>query len=352
MRSSLLVFKKILLVGGLIAPSVTSYAQNSQTRLIAPNKIWEYIENKWTSSSDPQYPADNIMQVISKIRYEFGDTEDVCGKTYSQWILKDIESWSVVRWWVYPGADDPDFDYSSYPDSQEQFSDWTHEFREIEETVALIREEDGKVYKLLDGENLLHYHDGRLEEKVAQSGEEILLYDITANYRQSFQMLGDDLYVCTGWAANVFDYNDYGQNLRGIGVVTDYGWAQTNGAYGQPQGNIEDMWEDENFLKFNQTKFIEGIGVVSGGILTEAYLRPILLPTCYCYSLTDLLRVTDNNTTIYEDPKAIPEISAISSIKSDFKSSDAIIYDLLGREIIDPQPGTVYIRNGKKFVAK
>lgn len=346
MRSTSLVFKIILLFGGMIATSANGYSQTSQTQLISPNKIWEYIENKWTSSSDPQYPADNIMQVISKIRYEFGDTEDAYGKTYSRWILKDIESWCVVQWWEDPGADAPDFDYASYTGPYEHFSDWTHEFREIGEPVALIREEDGKVYKLLDDEDLIYYHDRKLEDITAQPGEELLLFDITANYKQSFQMLGDGLYVCTGLVADVFDYNDMGQNLRGIGVVTDYGWAQVS------KGSIEEMWENKDFLNSMQTKFLEGIGVVSGGTLTDAYIRPLVLPTCLCYSLTDLLRVTDNNTTIYENPQAIPEISAIRDIKSDIKSSNSVIYDLFGREIMHPQPGTVYIRNGKKFVGK
>ena len=32
------------------------------------------------------------------------------------------------------------------------------------------------------------------------------------------------------------------------------------------------------------------------------------------------------------------------------EAGDGKIYDLMGREIHDPQPGTVYIRNGKKYV--
>ena len=62
-----------------------------------------------------------------------------------------------------------------------------------------------------------------------------------------------------------------------------------------------------------------------------------------------LMRVTDpDGTVIYYDQWA--EMMSAGQIECDPAAADNRMYDLMGREIRDPQPGTVYIRNGKKYV--
>lgn len=39
-------------------------------------------------------------------------------------------------------------------------------------------------------------------------------------------------------------------------------------------------------------------------------------------------------------------------IGAETRQDDNAIYDLLGRRVTNPLPGTIYIRNGKKFVLK
>lgn len=44
--------------------------------------------------------------------------------------------------------------------------------------------------------------------------------------------------------------------------------------------------------------------------------------------------------------------AGIGDIQADFNESEAPLYDLLGREIGNPQPGTIYVRDGKKILQK
>lgn len=44
--------------------------------------------------------------------------------------------------------------------------------------------------------------------------------------------------------------------------------------------------------------------------------------------------------------------AGIGDIQTDINDSEAPLYDLLGREITNPQPGTIYVRDGKKIFHK
>ena len=44
--------------------------------------------------------------------------------------------------------------------------------------------------------------------------------------------------------------------------------------------------------------------------------------------------------------------AGIGDIQTDLNDSEAPLYDLLGREITNPQPGTIYVRDGKKILHK
>lgn len=352
MKQPSFLFKIILICGCVFYTTIITHALTHKSKLIAPDKVWEYIQENWSKSNDPQYPSDNVMRTISKFRYQFEDTEESFGKSYSQWVLKDIESWSCVTWWEDPGEGDPDFDYSSYKGEYEHHSEWIHEFREINETIALIREENGKVYTLIDTDEVIKYQDHVLVDIQPIPGDEAILYDMSAEYNQSFPILGENLYLCEAFLTDAFDYIYDNMSFRGIGIVTDYGWAQSYSNYGFSQGTLEEMWSCTDFLKNSQTKFIEGIGVISGGTLTDAYLYPYALPTCYCYSLTYLLRVSEQDTIIYENSEVLPDVAALKHPDVANMDRGNKIYDLMGRDIRDPQPGTVYIRGGKKYVAR
>ena len=63
------------------------------------------------------------------------------------------------------------------------------------------------------------------------------------------------------------------------------------------------------------------------------------------------LSVWDNGECVFtEDDFNAPAITSGVITAEAERPADNRIYDLMGREIHDPQPGTVYIRNGKKYV--
>ena len=64
-----------------------------------------------------------------------------------------------------------------------------------------------------------------------------------------------------------------------------------------------------------------------------------------------VMSVWDDGECVFtEDDFNAPAITAGVITAEAERPADNRIYDLMGREIHDPQPGTVYIRNGKKYV--
>ena len=93
-------------------------------------------------------------------------------------------------------------------------------------------------------------------------------------------------------------------------------------------------------------QIIEGLGPLEGYLFA-----PFLGPLCDCpyFSVVFLRMVKDRSTdtVIYGKPPAIESVS----IPVDH-TSDGRMYDLMGREIRNPLPGTIYIRNGEKHIAR
>ena len=64
-----------------------------------------------------------------------------------------------------------------------------------------------------------------------------------------------------------------------------------------------------------------------------------------------VMSVWDNGECVFtEDDFNAPAITSGVITAEAERPADNRIYDLMGREIHNPQPGTVYIRNGKKYV--
>ncbi|MDE6231392.1 MAG: hypothetical protein K2M37_07215 [Muribaculaceae bacterium] len=100
-------------------------------------------------------------------------------------------------------------------------------------------------------------------------------------------------------------------------------------------------------------KFIESIGITTLGcynyMVTDlpngfsTYNSPFILELLELYSVTN-----SAGEIIYGNPVVSGGIDTLSEkLQTQEKT-----YDLFGREVRDPQPGTVYIRGGKKFVAR
>ena len=91
--------------------------------------------------------------------------------------------------------------------------------------------------------------------------------------------------------------------------------------------------------------WIEGIGCPTFFHIIEP--MPIVLPTGG-WSLR-LYECWQDDELIYSEA-AFKEATSMKEIVDGQEADNSHVYDLFGRKIADPQPGTVYIRNGKKFV--
>ena len=100
-------------------------------------------------------------------------------------------------------------------------------------------------------------------------------------------------------------------------------------------------------------KFIEGIGITSLGCYNYMVTN---VPVCFgphnssfIIELLELYSVTNSTGEIVYGNRVVS--GGIDTLSDKLQTQEKT-YDLFGREVSDPQPGTVYIRGGKKFVAR
>ncbi|MDE6231047.1 MAG: hypothetical protein K2M37_05460 [Muribaculaceae bacterium] len=89
--------------------------------------------------------------------------------------------------------------------------------------------------------------------------------------------------------------------------------------------------------------WIEGIGSPTLDYLVYV---PMVLPVGH---IPTLYECWQDDELIYS-VEAFNVANSIREMKDATQTANGHVYDLFGREISDPQPGTVYIRNGRKFV--
>ncbi len=192
---------------------------------------------------------------------------------------------------------------------------------DTEETVALMREEYRQVYILLP------------EDK--DSGEkerEALLYDF------GYRML-------SGVESVAFRGHDW-DNPFG----NPYMHVQSaSHLYGMPSDNgTRIRWVFVHYGPEAPYSAIEGIGSIWGGTL----FAPVADKTEYTDSAP---RIVFNNLYDSEGnvlfPGADKKVAGMETVSGDDRANDSRIYDLNGREIRNPEPGTVYIQGGRKHVA-
>ena len=101
-------------------------------------------------------------------------------------------------------------------------------------------------------------------------------------------------------------------------------------------------------------KFIEGIGITALGCynymvtLVPIYSMGTIKPPFIDEPL-ELYSVTNSAGEIIYGNRVVS--GGIDTLSDKLQTQEKT-YDLFGREVSDPQPGTVYIRGGKKFVAR
>ena len=192
---------------------------------------------------------------------------------------------------------------------------------DTEETVALMREEYRQVHILLP------------EDK--DSGEkerEALLYDF------GYRMLAGVESVA--FRGHDWD-NPFGNPYMHVQSASHlYGTSSDNGT--------RIRWVFVHYGPEAPYSAIEGIGSIWGGTL----FAPVADKTEYTDSAP---RIVFNNLYDSEGnvlcPGADKKVAGVETVSGDDRANDSRKYDLNGREMRNPEPGTVYIQGGRKHVA-
>ena len=184
-------------------------------------------------------------------------------------------------------------------------------------TVALMREEDYRVWILLD-EGMMDY-EGKDPIEIAP-GTEGLLYDFSSGMFDTRKMV----YCST---------------------------PETEAPYGRlyfidrKVPHVEIGANDR--LVINPTDVLPGgLSVQGVGTLSGTLCRPSTGTNRVNIRLNNLYDAEGNIIYKGENKAGVEEITA------EERMEDSRMFDLMGREIRNPLPGTVYIQNGKKFIAR
>ncbi len=240
------------------------YQRHTTDRMIQEGRVWEY------------YVSDVAAHTEKFIRYGFKGTTEKYGHTYHN--LTDLADGS---------------------------------------TVALMREEDYRVWILLD-EGTMDY-EGKDPVEVTP-GTEGLLYDFSSGMFDTRKMV----YCST---------------------------PETEAPYGRlyfldrKVPHVEIGAGDR--LVINPTDALPGSLSVQGvGTLSGTLCRPSTDTNRVNIRLNNLYDAEGNIIYKGENKAGVEEIAAEETME------DSRMFDLMGREIRNPLPGTVYIQNGKQFIAR
>ncbi len=257
-------------------------------------------------------------------------------------LVREGVTWNHTEASIYPGSYDSFDSYSFYFDSPvELYGKMYHPLKdrrsESGEVFAYMRQEGNKVYILIDGESVIPPFETMSGEEFA-AGDELLLYDFDAK-------TGDEY-----WSPSVSDSMTmpYIEALVRV-TVTNVDTILVNGVLRKR------LMTKANGGGSPEINIVEGIGPSRG------YMHiPLYGPLCTCQHTTDafvkdivdaegnvIFKAADFDAPAYS--AGVPEVGFDTG---GTRIVDNKMYDLNGREIRNPLPGTVYIQNGEKHVAK
>ena len=322
--------KQFLYPLSLLAITIAVNARETGSLLINPDRVWTYKQTIRNSGSDEK--GDYSESLFTLTRYRFGDTVEKYGREYTEWKLIDVVDGGERRY-----ASDP-----------EDVIFMERSVEEKDSVVAYMREEGSRVYMLLDFEELYIYDRGNDHHPryFPEEGEETILYDFAVDAGGRFSSIYGG-YLLTGMnAVNTEEITVDGSPAKKICVVRD---QTREKAEASAAAGVE--WQDvldPHMVMIVGGNYVEGIGNVGPGEMTGwmdlIHHAAWFTPTFY--------NVCDSQGNIIYGQEEQPGQSGIADGRLNHDCRDGILYDLHGNRVVSPLPGTIYIRNGKKFVFK
>ena len=292
--------------------------------LLSYDKMWEYFGYEIDNNHSDVYPEGKTDCRLS--RYVTGQNKTVGDRIYTKLILDGVTSWVIP--------------YPTY-----NFTDpgTGAETENVGNCVALLREEGGKVWMLLQGETVQYTAVPYKEvwTRPVTENEEVLLYDFNAGQGT----------VVDGWFNNVLAP----AVVRYVDDLTNTGGTELwkfNLANDRP----DPSWSVENGpAVYIDVNYVEGVGNIGDGNLTELWSKSPYdpVPTCICGSGEFFNNLYDRQGNLLQGGRGIkaPETQGVGGV-TDETGGDGARYDLFGRRIREAARGQVYILNGRKYVGK
>ncbi|MDE6410192.1 MAG: hypothetical protein K2K81_08135 [Muribaculaceae bacterium] len=202
--------------------------------------------------------------------------------------------------------------------------------------VAYLREENSQVF-LYCGENTPTRLD--INPSTAIVDDEIIVYDFNISENESFQataFYGSSLYGGTiPQYAKILECN-----------VTSVGFINNNNDFKQIDFKISEEKDLSSVYAIHY--FIEGVGCTEGFLPFPCI--DFLKTTSFRDMPVSISTVEDEQGNIIFDYGMLSKITTVTP--NDRSSDEHPFFDLHGCEVSNPLPGSIYIRNGKKFVEK
>ena len=194
------------------------------------------------------------------------------------------------------------------------------------EAVAYLREANGRIYRYVSEPD-----DTWL---IGCEEKEILLYDFTLQSGGEYCIPYTDQ---TGHTSGIRVKISSVENIDSFGTTLK-----------------KQLWDVPEVPGLTDYYAIESLGICNGGTLENIFFGPFATNGD---GNTMLVRAVDpDGTLLYLNKyaenaeKLYDQVLSADDVEIIPEAGNGKIYDLMGREIRDPQPGTVYIRNGKKYV--
>lgn len=301
----------------LVFVSLTAQAYEP---LIREDRVWEY------------YSYDDFWRTIthSLSQYQFDGTQEINGKTYHQLKLKDMVSW--------------------------QETSQTSETQTVDSVAALLREEEGVVYMLVQTPIVMIYdaENQCFVQQKTEENQEVVIYDFT-------RIQPDDSFYASG---NRLHANQTSELNYVCPMITEYSVVEVNeGSAGKiitlQNCGVVGMCVNYNFDPVEQfgndyanVDVMEGIGNIGAGSFLVPETKCVIefCNGCLGYNCFNNLYDLEGNV-IYKGANVQKPSSGIESVGADAKTAGKL-YDLTGREIRNPQRGAIYIRDGEKRIAR